>query len=183
MSTGISTVVAAPRRSVYVSEALDDRVLLFRRLRLFYILYFASVGIYYPFFTPYLRGLGFTGDQIGTAQMASAIASVPAGLVWGALADRLGAPARALAIVGMGAFVAAALLFFAHTPALVVLVMMAQGSVTPAIVPLLDTVTIESIRGRSEASYARVRLFGSLGFVATAQGFGVILSARCDRPA
>jgi len=152
-----------------------------RKLKFFYFLHFAGVGIYYPFFAPYLRGLGFDGDEIGTAQMAGALASVPALLLWGALADRLGAPSRALRLAAPGAFVAAALLVLARTPREVALVLILQGLVTPAVVPLLDAVTVESIRGTADASYARTRLFGSLGFIATAQGFGVLLSARADR--
>src|SRR5258706_2573112 len=115
-------------------------------LRLFYSLYFAAVGIYYRFLTPYLRGLGFSGDEIGTAQMAGAVASVPAALVWGAVADRLRTPAHAFRVAALGALVAAVLLALAKTPREVLLVLFAQGLVAPAIVPLLDTVTVESIR-------------------------------------
>src|SRR6185436_18742752 len=39
----------------------------------------------------------------------------------------------------------------------------------------------ESIRARADASYARIRLWGSLGFIATAQAFGMLLAARGDR--
>ena len=151
------------------------------KLRLFYFLHFAGVGIYYPFFTPYLRGLGFDGNAIGTAQMAGSVASVPAVILWGALADRLGAPSRALAFATRGALVTSVILFFARTPHAVTLALLAQGLFAPAIVPLVDTVTVESLQTHGGASYARIRLFGSLGFIATAQGFGLLLTARADQ--
>ncbi len=148
-----------------------------RKLKVFYFLHFMGVGIYYPFLAPYLRGLGFDGDEIGTAQMAGAIAAVPGALLWGALADRLRAPTQALKWASRGAFVAAVM----RTPHGVTLAWLVYGLVTPSIVPLLDTVTVESIRSRAE-SYARIRLWGSIGFIATAQGFGMLLAARGDRP-
>jgi PPP family 3-phenylpropionic acid transporter len=42
---------------------------------------------------------------------------------------------------------------------------------------------MEWVRGQAGRSYARTRLFGSLGFVVVAQGIGVWLAARGDRPA
>jgi PPP family 3-phenylpropionic acid transporter len=153
-----------------------------RKLKVFYFLHFMGVGIYYPFLAPYLRGLGFDGDAIGTAQMAGAIAAVPGALLWGRLADRLRAPTKALRWASRGALVAALLLVLARTPRQVTLAWLVYGLVTPSIVPLLDTVTVESIRTRLEASYARIRLWGSLGFIATAQGLGMLLAARGDRP-
>jgi PPP family 3-phenylpropionic acid transporter len=151
-------------------------------LKVFYFLHFMGVGIYYPFLAPYLRGLGFEGAAIGTAQMAGAIAAVPGALLWGALADRLRAPTKALRWASRGALVAPTLLLFARTPGEVTLAWLTYGLVTPSIVPLLDTVTVESIRSAGGASYARIRLWGSLGFITTAQGFGALLAARGDRP-
>ncbi len=42
-----------------------------RKLKVFYFLHFMGVGIYYPFLAPYLRGLGFDGDAIGTITLGS----------------------------------------------------------------------------------------------------------------
>jgi len=63
------------------------------RVRIFYFFHFVAVGIYYPFLVPHLRGIGLGGSEIGTAQMAGSVAAVPGALLWGAIADRLGAPA------------------------------------------------------------------------------------------
>ena len=49
------------------------------RLRLFYFAYYGGVGTLLPFFAPYLRGLGFTGEQIGTVQMIGPLAGGPGG--------------------------------------------------------------------------------------------------------
>src|SRR5919206_402168 len=41
------------------------------RLRLFYFLYYGAVGANLPYLAAYLRGLGFSGEAIGTVQMLS----------------------------------------------------------------------------------------------------------------
>ena len=41
------------------------------RFRLFYFLYYGYVGASLPYFAAYLRGLGFSGAEIGAAQMAA----------------------------------------------------------------------------------------------------------------
>jgi PPP family 3-phenylpropionic acid transporter len=61
-----------------------------------------------------------------------------------------------------------------------VLLAMAVGD--RALVPLLDTNTLEWSRARPGVAYARVRLFGSLGFSALALAGGAALAARGDRP-
>jgi PPP family 3-phenylpropionic acid transporter len=151
------------------------------RLRLFYFLYYASVGIVHPFFTPYLRGLGFSGDPMGTVQMAGAIAAAPAALVWAVIADRLGLATRALKLSTLATLAAVSWLPWARTPRSVGLVLVAQGLVAPAIVPLVDTVTVESQRRAPDASYARIRAFGSLGYVCASLALGLLLSARGDQ--
>ncbi len=151
------------------------------RLRLFYFAYYGSVGAYLPYFAPYLRGLGFTGGEIGTVQMVGPLLAVPVALGWAALADRLGAPARALGFATAWSFAAMLFLPFARAPLAVGLVLLANGLGDRAVVPLVDSVTVEWARARPGASYARIRLFGSLGYSALAQALGLALMARGDR--
>jgi PPP family 3-phenylpropionic acid transporter len=52
-----------------------------------------------------------------------------------------------------------------------------------AVVPLADSITIEHCRERPGLSYARIRLFGSLGFVVLTVLVGRLLTVRGGRPA
>jgi PPP family 3-phenylpropionic acid transporter len=151
------------------------------RLRLFYFLYYAGVGTTLPFFAPYLQGLGFTGAEIGAAQMVGPLLSAPAGLAWAAFADRLGAATRALRLAALGALLPTLLLPFVHTPLSVAAVLLAQALSAGAVVPLVDGVSVEYLRAHDQ-SYARTRLFGSVGYIVFAQGVGLLLSARGDLP-
>ena len=153
------------------------------RLRLFYFLYYGAVGANLPYFAAYLRGLGFSGEQIGTVQMIGPVLAVPVALGWGTLADRLGAPGRALGVACAGSALFALFLPLARTPLALAAVVLGQSLGERAVVPLADAATLEWARQGAGPSYTRIRLFGSLGFVVLAQGLGLLLAARGDRPA
>ncbi len=152
------------------------------RLRLFYFLYYGSIGAFLPYLAPYLKGLGFSGAEIGTVQMVGPLVTGPAALAWALAADRLGAPGRVLAMATLWALAAIAFLPLAHTPGAVAAVLFFNSLGAAAVVPLVDSVAVEWVRTRPGLAYARIRLFGSLGFIAVAQGLGLLLSARGDRP-
>src|SRR3954447_9327216 len=151
------------------------------RLRWFYFLYYAGVGTFLSYFAPYLRGLGFTGEQIGTVTFAQQAVAAPAALIWGAIADRLGAPSRALAACTAGMLFAISGLPYARTPMQVGVVLVLSALFSGAVVPLLDSTTVEAVKRVEGQSYARTRLWGSIGFVVTAQGLGLLLALRGER--
>ena len=153
------------------------------RLRWLYFLHYAGVGTFLSYFAPYLRGLGFSGEQIGAVTFAQQAVAAPAALIWGGIADRLGAPARALSVCTAGMLFAICGLPFARTPAQVGVVLVLSAMFSGAVVPLLDSTTVEAVRRLEGHSYARTRLWGSIGFVVTAQGLGLLLAMRGDRPA
>jgi PPP family 3-phenylpropionic acid transporter len=149
------------------------------RLRWFYFLAYAGVGTWLSYFAPYLRGLGFSGEQIGAVSMAQQLVVVPAALVWGFVGDRLGAPVRALRLCAAGAAVTVLGIPFARTPVSVSAVLIIMTAFSAGIVPLVDSTTVQALQG----GYARTRLFGSLGFVVTAPALGFLLTLRGERPA
>jgi len=152
------------------------------RLRWLYFLYYAGVGTFLSYFALYLRGLGFSGEQIGLVTFGQQMVAAPATLIWGGIADRLGAPSRALAVCTAGMLFAVCGLPFARTPAQVGVVLALSGLFSGAVVPLLDSTTVETVKGFAGHSYARTRLWGSIGYVLAAQGLGLLLALRGDRP-
>src|SRR5205085_9596437 len=153
------------------------------RLGAVYFLYYGYVGASQGYLAPYLRGLGFSGNAIGGVTMAAQLVAAPAALVWAHFADRRGARDAALRTCAIGALLAMCWLPAARTPLSVGAVLVAHSAFAAAVVPLLDSLTMEWARAIPERSYARTRLFGSLGFVVAAQGVGAWLSARGDRAA
>ena len=152
------------------------------RLRLVYFLYYGAVGTFLPYFGAYLRGLGFSGGQIGTVQMVPSLLAPAVAIGWATFADHRSTPARALRFASAWAALAILALPFARTPWQVgaVVALMALG--TSAVVPLTDSITIEHCREHPGRSYARIRLFGSLGFIALSLLVGRVLTLRGDLP-
>jgi MFS transporter, PPP family, 3-phenylpropionic acid transporter len=152
------------------------------RLRSVYFLFYAGVGAYLPFFAAYMRGRGFTGEQIGTIQMVPSLLSPFVALGWASWADRRGSPTAGLRRAAIVAALAAAALPFARTPLVVAAVLAVFALGDRAVVPLLDATTLEVARREPRHRYASIRLFGSLGFSAAALAVGWALSARGDIP-
>jgi PPP family 3-phenylpropionic acid transporter len=154
------------------------------RLRALYFLYYGNVGTYLPFFAVYLQGLGFTGQQIGLIQMLPSFPLAPlVAIGWATYADHRATPQAALRRATAWVAFAVLLLPFARAPWQVgaVVVLMALGD--RAVVPLTDSITIEWTRRNPAVSYARIRLFGSLGFVVLTVLTGRLLTLRGGRPA
>src|SRR5512138_456257 len=153
------------------------------RLRLFYFLYYGNVGAYLPYFSPYLRGLGFSGEEIGVVQMLPSLLAPAIAVAWASWADHRGSAARALGLAASWASLAVLLLPWARAPWQVaaVVVLMALGD--RAVVPLADSVTIEWTLAHPGASYARIRLWGSIGFIVLSVAMGRALTLRGSRPA
>jgi len=147
------------------------------RLAAVYFAYYAGVGVSMAYLAPYLRGLRFDGKEIGAVAMAQQSVAVVAALFWGAMGDRIGV--WALRCATAGAACALGVLPFARTPVEAGLSLALASAFSGGIVPLVDAATVHALG----AGYSRVRLWGSVGFVCTAQGLGLVLAARGEQPA
>jgi PPP family 3-phenylpropionic acid transporter len=152
------------------------------RLRLFYFAFYGGVGTFLPYFAPYLRGLGFSGEQIGTVQMIGPLVAVPAAIAWSVAADRLRAPARVLRFATAWAFLVVLFLPAARTPFAVGAVLLATALAERAVIPLVDSVTVEWAAHHPATTYSSIRLFGSVGFAVLTSVVGLLLTWRGDRP-
>lgn len=152
------------------------------RLRLFYLLYYGNVGAYLPYFAAYLRGRGFTGEQIGLVQMLPSLLAPAVAISWASFADHRATPQRALRLATAWVAIAVLLLPFAREPWQVGAVVLLMSLGDRAVVPLADSITLEHCRENPATSYARIRLFGSIGFIALTLLVGRALTLRGDRP-
>jgi len=153
------------------------------RLRLIYFLYYGGVGTLMPYFGAYLRGLGFSGGTIGTIQTIPSLLAPAVAITWATWSDHRATPAHALRLASTWAAASILALPLARAPWQVGAVMAAMALGSAAVVPLVDAMTLEHCREHPESSYARIRLFGSVGFIALSVGIGRLLTLRGDRPA
>lgn len=150
-------------------------------LVVFYLLFFMAVGVALPYLPGYYQSLGFKGAQIGTLlAIAPAFALVMPPL-WGQLADRTGRPGAVLLVATAGGVAGYAVLAQARTFPAAVAGCALQAAFASSITPLADTLALHHVQ-RHGGSYARIRTFGSLGFVLASLPFGFLVTT-IDRTA
>lgn len=146
-----------------------------RRMALFYTASFLVVGIQTPFWPVWLAGRGFGPQQISLIFAAAIWARVVATPALGALADRLGrrrAVMLALATVSLGAYAG---MWSVAGFGVVLALNLVADTAQSALMPLGDAATLAAVRNEG-ADYGRIRVWGSISFIVTAAGSGLLLA-------
>ena len=144
-------------------------------LAAFYFLYFCALGAFMPYWGPWLHAQGQGPLAIGILTAATQFSKVLAPNLWGWLAHFWGGRR----IVPWAALITAAS-FFAlclargHFPMLL-LVTLTFSFFWAATLPLVDATTMDWAQHRG-AAYGRIRLWGSLGFIALSLGMGWLIA-------
>lgn len=144
------------------------------RLAGFYFFYYATVGAFMPYWAPYLEARGFSASQMGLAFALMGLTRSVMPVVWGAWADRSG---HRIAIIRWSAL-ASLLLFMVipFAPGLLWIgaLMVAYTLFWHALLPQFEVVALNQLSHQG-GDYARVRLWGSVGFVVAVLGLGPLL--------
>lgn len=129
--------------------------------------YFATVGVFAPYFPLYLKERGLSGLQIGVvlAMMQGMRLVGPA--LWGYLADRSSHRQAILHWTAVAGCLSFAPIFLSGGFAFVFAVMFAVNFFLTAQMPVAEAITATRLRGDPQAAsrYGRLRALGSLGFV------------------
>lgn len=140
----------------------------------FYFFYFAVLGGFMPYWTLYLeRQLSFSAADIGQLMAVVMATRIVAPNFWGYVADRTG---KRLPLVRAGAFMLMVFwcgIFFVHDFWPVALVLLGYSFFQNAILAQFEAITIAHL-GTQRERYGQVRLWGSLGFIATVAGLGML---------
>ncbi|MCG7199537.1 MFS transporter [Marinobacter pelagius] len=163
-----------PGRSRQISRYFFRSPGIYWRLSNLYFWFFALLGGLLPYWSLYLEGQGYTYLQIATLMATIQLTKIVAPSVWGWLGDKSGQRVR---LVRFGAITGS--LFFAGVflePGFygLLLVMLAFTFFWNAILPLYEVITLRTL-GSQKEKYGRVRLWGSVGFIAAVAGVGGIL--------
>lgn len=146
------------------------------RLPLFYFFLYSATGITIGYLPPWFRSLGLDGGRIALATSIQPLFLVFVPPIWGYLADRSRRPVALLRLACCGgavafSFLAGAQGFFAVAAILAVYSVFATANSS-----LADSVAVVEAKARG-TEYARIRLWGSVGYVVSAWAFGAWLSA------
>ncbi|MGD9279535.1 MAG: MFS transporter [Desulfobacterales bacterium] len=139
-----------------------------------YFLYFGVLGIFLPFFNLYCYHLGFSGFRIGILSAVRSVALVLFPLIWGALADRLNAR-RPIYILCCFCSALIWMLYLFTTdfwPMLAITIF--YGMFFSPIISFLEAFTMD-ILGKEKKSYGRIRVWGSISFIAAVLVLGKII--------
>lgn len=144
------------------------------RLSAFYLFFFAALGALLPYWGVYLRALGYSPGEIGSLIAIIAATKIVAPNIWGWVADRRG---ERLPIVRLGsglAFVLFLGVFFADGFWWLAATMALFSFFWNAALPQFEANTFNWL-GAGREHYSRIRLWGSIGFIATAASIGPLL--------
>jgi MFS transporter, PPP family, 3-phenylpropionic acid transporter len=134
-------------------------------LTFFWFVYFGSLGIFYPYFTLYLReNAGLTGTEVGLILAISPLVGMIAQPLWGQLADRTGARSRTLAFLTFGTALGYLGVGLADGFWFIVLAMAGLAFVGTAIFPIMTSVSLAILRNAGGYAFGYVRAWGTAGY-------------------
>ena len=150
-----------------------------KRLSAFYFWYYGLLGITHPFWPIFLTHRQFSATEIGlllSAQMGTRIISPN---LWGWLADRTG---RRMATIRLGSllgFVSFSGIYFADGFWSMFWVIAAYSFFWNAVMPQFEALTLDYL-GEQPEQYSKIRLWGSVGFIAAVLFGGYWFEGRIE---
>ncbi|MGE4528832.1 MAG: MFS transporter [Rhodospirillaceae bacterium] len=149
------------------------------RFSLFYASLFLVVGIQLPYWPVWLRGRGLSATEIGILVATQLWVKVAFNPVAGHIVDRTGRRRPVLFVLAAGSLAATALFpLMPGFPALLALSVV-SGALFAAILPVGDNLTMTHVV-REGLDYGRIRLWGSLAFIAASSAVGRLLDATSE---
>jgi PPP family 3-phenylpropionic acid transporter len=134
-------------------------------LTLFWFTYFGSLGIFFPYFSLYLReNAGLSGTELGIILAVSPLVGMVAQPLWGQVADRTGARGRVLAFLTLATALGYAGLGLAEGFWHILIAVAALAAVGTAIFPLMNSVSLALLREQGRHAFGRVRVWGTIGY-------------------
>ena len=144
------------------------------RLSGFYFFYFAFIGVFLPYFGLYLQSLSFSALDISILMSQMQLMRLFGPYLWGALADRIGKRVPIVRLACLMALLVSTSFFLIRSFEAFLVAMAVLAFFWSASLPLVETLTFEHLREGPER-YSRIRIWGSIGFIATVMGAGALL--------
>lgn len=144
------------------------------RLSGYYFFYFALLGALVPYWGLFLRERGFDAVAIGELMAILMATKVVAPNVWGWLGDRMGHRMQIVRLASLVSVIVFAAMFWAQSFWAIALVMTLYSFFWNASLPQFEVVTFTYLKEKV-ARYARIRVWGSIGFIVTVVVLGVLV--------
>ncbi|BCL75347.1 MFS transporter [Jeongeupia sp. HS-3] len=142
----------------------------------FYFCYFAFNGLFSPYWGLYLAALALPAWQIGILTSLTQVNRIYAPAIWGWLADRSGRRRAILRLAGAAGLAGFLSLLVVDTFWPMFLAVLFASFFWSAALPLVESLAIAKLSGDS-GRYARLRVWGSIGFIVASLGAGYWIEA------
>jgi PPP family 3-phenylpropionic acid transporter len=146
------------------------------RLSGFYLFYFTSLGIMVPYWSLYLKHLGFTPLQIGELMAILMATKIVSPNIWGWIADHTGHRMWIVRIGSLLALLTFSAIFLVEGYWGVALVMLTFSFFWNAALPQFEANTLNFL-GKEHHRYSVIRLWGSIGFIIAVAVMGWVLES------
>lgn len=146
------------------------------RLKLYYIVYFASLAAFLPFIAVYLQEKGLDFGRIGIILAVYSITGVAIQPMWGYVSDKLLGKRWTLMVLLLGATAAALGFNRSYTLASILVVMLIFVFFQSPAAMVLDSLVYELAEDNPGMQYGRFRLMGSFGFAVGALAMGQVVT-------
>lgn len=140
--------------------------------------YFAAIGLFNPYAPLWFQSLGYSTLVIGSIAALQSWTRVLGPYAWGWFGDHSGRRVELIRIAAAGSVLAAAGLLGVREAVPVALVTGLLFVANGGVVPLYEATLAQLLNtgaGVDPARYGRVRVWGSVGFIAAVTAFGALL--------
>ena len=144
------------------------------RLAVWSFWYFAFIGAFLPYFALYLQSIGMSAGRIAVLMSLGQFMRLVAPLLWSWLADSGGRRVRIVVASTAAALASFSIVFLTEDFVGLLLGMAVLHFFWSASLPLVEALTLGHLAANPER-YGRVRLWGSIGFIVTVMGVGLLL--------
>ena len=132
------------------------------RLSGFYFFYFASLGVLIPYWSLYLKSLGYNSLAIGGLVAILPATKLIAPYIWGWLADHTRRSMFIIRVASVLALLSFLLVFISQQLYWLIFVMLLFSFFWNATLPQFEAMTLNHL-GNDTHRYSMIRLWGSLG--------------------
>ena len=144
-------------------------------LAAFYFSYFAFQGLFGPFWSLYLESLSFSALEISVLMALSTLARIVSPMFWGYVADHSGQRRAIIRWTSLASAASFVLVAWQHSFWGMFTVLAVNFFFWAAALPLAEATTSQLTRSQP-GRYSRVRVWGSIGFVALSSSGGYLLN-------
>ena len=144
------------------------------RFSTFYLFFFASLGVLVPYWSLYLKSLGFGPAEIGELMAVIMATKIIAPNIWGWLGDHTGRRVQIIRLATLVALIAFAGIFLGKSYWWIAAVMCLFSFFWNAALPQFEATTMTML-GEEAHRYSKIRLWGSVGFILAVVSLGAVL--------